>query len=148
MIIANHMLNLANKNRIFSEIDRLLTDDGFAYASSPSMKNLQELMGLVVGFNDSLEFDNEMIRSFNLENGESVLSEYFNVENSYLYQNDVIVNNTEAIILYLASCFSPEQLDILIESIDDFRSYLKSVIKKKKELRITNKTVLFKFRKK
>lgn len=49
MILAVHMLyNIDDNKRIFMEIERLLSDTGFAYTSTLSMKNLQELMGLAI----------------------------------------------------------------------------------------------------
>lgn len=148
MIIANHMLNLIeNKEQVFSEIDRLLTDDGFVFASSPSTKNLQELMNMVVGFNKSLEFDNEIILSFNLENGEEVLSDYFTSVERSVYQNDIVINTSDPLLLYLASIYEGRQMDIYIEEFSEFRSYVESVLKTAGEIRITNKNALFRFRK-
>jgi len=149
MVIANHMLYHIDRNkRIFMEISRLLTDNGFAYASTPSMKNLQELMKLAIGFSNSLEFDNEIIQSFNLENGEEVISDYFTVVEKSVYQNDVIIETSDPLLLYLASIYEGKQLDIYVEKLDEFKSYLESVIKITGEIRITNRGVLFKFRRK
>ena len=150
MIIANHILyHIENKEKVFSEIERLLIDNGFAYASTLSTRNLYELFDIISEFDKSLLFDNiQTIRNFNLENGEDIISGYFNIANSYIYQNDIIIRNTEPLILYLASCYSMEQLDILISNFSNFRSYLESVIRKTGTIRITNKSVLFKFRKK
>jgi ubiquinone/menaquinone biosynthesis C-methylase UbiE len=150
MIIANHMLyHIENKKQVFSEIDRLLTANGFAYASTLSTRNLNELIDIISEFDNSLLFDNiQTIRNFNLENGEDVISGYFNVANSYIYQNDIIIRNTEPLILYLASCYSTEQLDVLTNNFSNFRSYLESVIRITGEIRITNKSILFKFGKK
>ena len=149
MIIANHMLyHIENKEQVFSEIDRLMTRDGFTYASTLSTENFQELFNVAGEFSKSLVLDNiQTIQSFNLENGENVLSNYFNVMNNYIYQNDVIIKSAEPLILYLASCYSKKQLDILINDLGNFRSYLESVIKKTGVIRITNKAILFKFRK-
>ena len=149
MIIANHMLyHIEDNKRIFMEIDRLLADNGFAYASSPSMKNLQELMSVAVGFSHSLEFANDIIRGFNLENGEEVLSGHFNVAEKYIYHNDVIIKNTEPLLLYLASIYEGKQLDIYREKFVEFGSYVESIIGETGEIRITNKAALFKFGKK
>jgi ubiquinone/menaquinone biosynthesis C-methylase UbiE len=150
MIIANHMLyHIENKERVFSEVDRLLTGDGSIYASTLSTKNLQELIDVIGEFDKRLLFDNiQTIRSFNLENGENVLSNHFKVIKKFIYQNDIIIKESEPLILYLASCYSREQLDILRRNFGDFRSYLDLIIKKTGKLRITNKNVLFKFGKK
>lgn len=150
MIIANHMLyHIENKGQVFSEIDRLVTGDGFAYASTLSTRNLNEFINIISEFNKSLLFNNiQTIQNFNLENGKDIISGHFNVADSYIYQNDIIIRNTEPLILYLASCYSMEQLDILISNFTDFRSYLESVLQKIGTIRITNKSILFKFEKK
>jgi SAM-dependent methyltransferase len=149
MILANHMLPLIeNKDLVFSEINRLLSDNGFAYASTASARNFRELHDITNEFDKRIVFDHSSaFQSFSLENGENVLSSYFNVVNKYIYQNDVIIKNSEPLILYLASCFTGEQFDIYINKLDDFRSYLDSIIRKSAEIRITNERVLFKFRK-
>lgn len=86
MIIANHILPLIeNKEQVFSEIDRLLTDTGYAYASTASTMNFRELFNITNEFDKSMAFDITLaIQSFNLENGESVLSNNFNIMNSYV----------------------------------------------------------------
>lgn len=149
MIIANHMLyHIENKEQVFSEIDRLLTDDGFGYSSTLSTRNWQEVISILAEFSKSLVVDNvETIQSFNLENGENVLSNHFNVTDNFIFQNDIIIKKAEPLILYLASCYSPKQLDVLVKNFVNFRSYLESIIKKTGEIRITNKNVLYKFRK-
>ena len=151
MIIANHMLyHIDDREGVLSEIDRLLSDDGFAYASTLSTTNLQELINVVIKFNECLELDDNIriIQNFSLENGKRVLSDHFNVVQEYIYQNDILIKNAEPLMLYLASCYSLGKLEILISSLSAFHSYLDSVIKKNGKIRLTNKNVLFKFKKK
>jgi ubiquinone/menaquinone biosynthesis C-methylase UbiE len=149
MIICNHMLyHVDNKEQVFSEISRVSSTEGFLYASTLSTKNWQELFNPVAEFKKDLKLDNnETIRSFNLENGKQLLSGYFADVKQYIYQNNLIIRNIEPLILYLASCYTPQQLDVLVENIADFRVYLKSIIDKTGEIKITNTNVLFKFRK-
>ena len=125
-----------------------MTDNGLACATTPSMRNLQELMEIVVRFDNRLEFDNKIIGSFHMENGEEVLSDYYRVDGVYIYQNDVIIKFGDPLMLYLASIYEGEQLDIYIRGFSEFRSYLESIIKTTGEIRITNKAVLFRFKKK
>ncbi len=150
MVIANHMLyHVQDTGKVFSEIKRLLADDGSGYASTLSTTNQQELINVVIEFDKRLEFDTiQTIRSFNLENAEDVLSRQFLVEEKHIFQNDIIIKSVEPLILYLASCYSPEQLKILESNYVDFRAYLESIINKTDGMRITNKNVLFRFRKK
>ena len=146
MIIANHMLyHIDDIERILAEINRLLTDNGFTYASTLSMKNLQQLMDVAVGFSNKLEFNNDIIRGFNLENGNEVLSESFDVTEKFIYRNDLIIKDSESVLLYLASIYEGEQLDFYIDEFDDFRKYVDSVIDSNGEIRINNRNALFKF---
>ena len=146
MILANHMLyHVDDKPRIFSEIERLLSVNGAAYASTLSMQNFTEVKELIAGVTGELHYDNEIIRGFNLENGEEVLSGHFNVAEKYIYHNDVIIKNTEPLLLYLASIYEGKQLDIYREKFVEFGSYVESIIGETGEIRITNKAALFKF---
>jgi ubiquinone/menaquinone biosynthesis C-methylase UbiE len=150
MIIASHMLyHIENKMKIFSGIDRLLTNNCYAYASTISTSNFKDLINLAGEYDKELEFENvQTVSSFNMENGEKVLSGHFNVSNIFIYQNDVVVKNAEPLLLYLASCYSSEQLDMLIKKYNDFKNYLESSLKKNGAIRLSNKNVLYKFKKK
>ena len=150
MVIANHMLyHVQDKDQAFSEIERLLADGGSAYASTLSTTNLRELLDVVIEFDKRLGFDNiQIIRGFNMENAEDVLSHRFLVDEKHIFQNDIIIKNIDSLILYLASCYSPEQLEILVSNYINFKAYLGSVINKPGGMRITNKAILFRFRKK
>jgi hypothetical protein len=123
----------------------LLTDDGFAYASTLSINNLRELIDVAAQFNKKLEFSNDIIRGFCMENGEEVLSEIFEVKDKLVYQNDVVVKDSEPLLYYLPSIYEGTQLDFYIEKFDEFRSCVDSILASKGEIRITNKNALFKF---
>ena len=150
MIIANRMLyHIENKKRVFSEIDRLLTDNGFAYASTLSTGNIQELVDIVSEYDNRLIFNNtQTIRTFSLENGEDILSRHFNVTDSYIYQNDIIIRESVPLILYMASCYSTEQIEILKREFNGLLRHIGAVLENTGRIRITNKNVLFKFGKK
>ena len=149
IILANHVLyHVDDKPRILSEIERLLSVNGVACASTLSMKNFTEVKELIAGFTSELHFDNEVIRSFNLENGEEVLSQHFADVEKFLYQNDVIVKKSEPLLLYLASIYEGEQLELFIDNFTRFRNYLDEIIQNTGEIKITNKAALFRFRKK
>lgn len=150
MVLANHMLyHITDKEPVFSEIDRLLTGDGHGYASTLSSDNFRELFYIADGFDKRLNFTSDVIiDSFNLENGEEIISGSFDVTDKFIFRNDVVTANADSLLLYLASCFEGEQLELLIEKYHGFKNHLEAVISKMGRLRITNKTVLFKFRKK
>jgi ubiquinone/menaquinone biosynthesis C-methylase UbiE len=150
MVIANHVLyHIENKGAVLGEIDRLLVAEGSGYASTLSTTNLQELLAVVGEFSQNLVIDNiQVVQSFNLENGESVLSRRFTVLEKNIFQNNIIINNAEPLVLYLASCYTPKQLDILVKNYTEFKTYLETTINKAGELRITNKNGLFRFSKK
>jgi hypothetical protein len=140
--------HIEDKSQFFSELYRLLTEDGYIYATSLSGRNFLEAFTIADGFDKRLIFNDDVIRGFTLENGEEMLSGNFDVTEKYIYENDVIITHPDPLLLYLASCFHFEQLDIMINRFNDFRKHIQSIIAKSGQLRITNRVVLFKFRKK
>ena len=150
IVIANHMLYyFEDKNQVFNEITRLLTNDGIAYASTLSTENFHELFNIADDFDKRLVFDSDdIVRNFSLENGEKILSGHFDVTDRFIYENNVIITRPEPLLLYLASCFHSEQLELMVDRFEDFRKHVVSVISRSEQLRITNKVVLFRFRKK
>jgi SAM-dependent methyltransferase len=149
MIIANHMINhIKDKKKFFAELHRLLIDDGYVYASTLSDRNFLEAFTIADGFDRRLLFNDDIIRRFTMENGEDILSRSFDITDKFIYENDVPITHPDPLLLYLASCFHFEQLDILINRFDDFRKHIESVITRLGLLKITNRVVLFKFRKK
>ena len=149
MILANHMLNFfEDLERIFRELSRLLADGGCIYSTTPSLHQGQELFTIADGFDDSLKVDIGLVRVFNVENGEDELTKHFNVIKTDLFQNDVVTDDIDALILYLASCFENVQLENLVRRYDGFRKHVRSVIAEKGQFRMTNKAALFKYDKK
>ena len=54
---------------------------------------------------------------------------------------DIITKNIESIILYLTSCYSQEQTEVLLNNYNSFKKYLGTIIKKNNEIRITSQNV-------
>ena len=149
LIIANHMIyHIEDKPKFFTELGRLLAEDGCVYASTLGNKQFFEAFTIADGFDRRLIFNDDIIRRFTTENGEDILSRSFDITDKYIYENDVLITHPDPLLLYLASCFHFEQLDILINRFDDFRKHIESIITRLGQLRITNRVVLFKFRKK
>ena len=148
MILANHMLNFfGDLEQIFDELKRLVAEDGCIYSTTPSLQQGQELFTIAEGFDDRLKMDNgDLVRIFNVENGEEEISGSFRTVETRIFQNDVVTNDVDALILYLASCFEDEQLERLIERYDYFKEHVQSVVAKNGQFRMTNKSALFKYR--
>jgi len=150
MVLASHMLyHVDNKAMVFSEIDRVLSPEGTAYATTASVNTMGELDQAAVAFNRSLSISMaEFLRSFNLENGGHVLKKYFTVVEKAIYRNAVFVADVESLILYLASCYDVKQLEILTHNIGEFRHHLATLVNNSGKLKITSKAGLFKFKRK
>ncbi len=147
MIVANHLLyHFEGKDKLFSEISRVLAENGVVYASTVSSRNLRELIRLVHDFDNNLSFYNDTIKNFNMENGETILASHFNVAEKHLFQNDIIISSIEPLVLYLASHFTSEQFSILIKRFDELYEYLQSVLSENGRIRITNLNGLFCFK--
>ncbi|WP_340022434.1 class I SAM-dependent methyltransferase [Paenibacillus sp. FSL K6-1096] len=146
MLIANHLLyHFQDHSKIFSEIKRVLVPNGTVYASTVSADNYRELLQFMLEFDDRLSFFNEAVKNFNMENGRDILSKHFNVTAQYILQNDIVIQTAAPLILYVASYFTQDQLDILISRFSELYECLQVTLDHLGAMRITNRNVLFQF---
>jgi SAM-dependent methyltransferase len=103
--IANHMLyHLPNMGKALSEIQRVLKPDGRFYASTIGQRHLQELSDLVYGFDHQLAAWGYIpADSFTLENGSTVLGNYFTEVSLHRYSDSLIVTEASPLIDYILS---------------------------------------------
>ena len=78
-IIANHVLFYLNDlNLGLKEIDRVLKSDGILYCSTYGKNHMKEITEIVQNFDSRINLSNHSLYDiFGLENGESIIKEYF-----------------------------------------------------------------------
>jgi ubiquinone/menaquinone biosynthesis C-methylase UbiE len=105
-VIANHMLyHVADRSRMFDEIQRMLEPGGCFYATTIGERHLAEIPEL------ARQFDPELARqynwgsnSFTLENGAEQLAPWFSSIELFRYPDRLLVTEAEPLADYILSC--------------------------------------------
>src|SRR3989344_8639083 len=94
-VIANHMLyHVPNLPQTLSEIRRVLKPKGVFYATTNGQSHLKELKLIAKKFN--LEQNHDFrIKNFDLENGKTILAEWFSEIKLYRQRNSLLVTKAE-----------------------------------------------------
>lgn len=104
-IIANHMLyHVERRDACLAAIARALTQDGTFYCSTVGDTHMEELHQLVIDFDPRIEmpFQN-LTGGFHLENAEPQLLKHFSHVDRQDQDNDLIVDDPQAIYDYIYS---------------------------------------------
>jgi len=112
VVIANHFLyHVPNRQKAFSEIQRVLKQGGLIFASTIGERHLEEISDLLVKFDSTLEdvFKSDE-RPFTLENGSQQLQDWFDILNVDRYPDSLQVTETRPLAVYLLSTVLNEQI--------------------------------------
>lgn len=145
VVIANHILFfMKDIDLALAEIKRVIKPNGVVYCSTIGSNHLKELQELMLSFSSNIRiYEDKLSYKFGLENGEKILSKYFNSVEKVLYDDKLIVNDTNNILEYIYS-IPGNILDIIDSKKKDFEGYIKKTIDKNGEIYITNSLGLFK----
>lgn len=145
VVIANHILFfMKDIDLALAEIKRVIKPNGVVYCSTIGSNHLKELQELMLSFSSNIRiYEDKLSYKFGLENGEKILSKYFNSVEKVLYDDKLIVNDTNNILEYIYS-IPGNILDIIDSKKKDFEGYIKKTIDKNGEIHITNSLGLFK----
>lgn len=144
IIIANHILfYMMDLDKVLSEIKRVLKKGGRFFCSTIDSSNMKELEDLMLGFNNHINISEEKLSNkFGLKNGESILANYFTNIKGYLYEDKLVVNDTDGILEYIYS-IPGNILEVVETKKKEFESYVDKNIKQSGAILITNRSVLF-----
>lgn len=148
MVIANHVLfYCSDREKVFSEIRRVLKPGGYFYCSTVGESHMKELELLVRKFNKDFvlsEFDPSS--EFGLENGERQLSSWFQDIKRYDYEDHLVVTESEPLVQYVYSTHGNVN-KILKDKYDQFEEYIKKELSKTGSIFISKSSGLFESRK-
>ena len=143
-IIANHVLFYLNDlNLGLKEIDRVLKSDGILYCSTYGKNHMKEITEIVQNFDSRINLSNHSLYGiFGLENGESILKEYFfNVQRKD-YEDSLEITESKPLIDYIMSCHG-NQNEILGPRLNEFKEYIEELLENNGKIVVTKQAGLF-----
>lgn len=144
-IIANHVLFYLNDlNQGLKEIRRVLKSNGVLYCSTYGSKHMKEITDIVQSFDSRINLSNHSLYDvFGLENGESILKEYFISVQRMDYQDSLEITESKPLIDYIMSCHG-NQNEILGPKLNEFKEYIEELLMNNGKIIVTKQAGLFK----
>ena len=140
LIIANHMLYyVENKSKLFENIKQLLADDGKFCCTTVGDNHMIELRNFVKKFDKNIEIPKI---DFTLENGEEQLNTFFSDIILYKHENNLVVNDIDAIYNYVYS-YSEKAAEVLECKKKEFYSKVSQLTDKDDGMFIHKSTGMF-----
>lgn len=130
IIIANHLLFYCDDiPQVCEEVKRVLKKDGVFLCSTYGPAHMQEITHLVQKFDSRIILAAEnLYERFGLDNGGTILGEFFGQIDTVLYDDAIVINEAEPLIEYILSCHG-NQNQYLLDRYQDFRQYVKKQVK-------------------
>lgn len=144
IVIANHVLFYPKNIRAaVSEIFRVLRPGGVLYCTTYGCSHMKEVEQLVQEFDEEIVLSRvKLYENFGLENGESVLREFFDEVEQREYPDYLEVTEVEPLLDYILSCHG-NQREKLLSRYEDFKRFLQKKMKKKGFVKITKQAGMF-----
>lgn len=143
-VIANHVLFYLNDlNQGLKEISRVLKSNGVLYCSTYGSRHMKEITDIVQNFDSRINLSNHSLYDvFGLENGESILKEYFISVQRMDYQDSLEITESKPLIDYIMSCHG-NQNEILGPRLSEFKEYIEELLQNDGKIVVTKQAGLF-----
>lgn len=131
LVLANHVLFYCEDiPAVLEEVDRVLKPEGIFICSTYGKAHMQEITRLVQSFHSQITLSADALyEHFGMENGASILSEYFESVTPILYEDELVVTEPEPLIEYIISCHG-NQNQFILDRYKDFRGFVEKKTKK------------------
>lgn len=126
LVIANHLLFYCEDiHKVCREVRRVLRPGGRFLCSTYGSQHMKEVSLLVQEFDDRIVLSaDKLYERFGLENGRDILLSYFSQAEWKLYEDSLLVPESEPLISYILSCHG-NQNQYILDSYPEFRSFVK-----------------------
>ncbi|WP_313637126.1 methyltransferase domain-containing protein [Paenibacillus sp.] len=147
-VIANNMLyHVQNIQRAIQEIHRVIKQDGHFYATTMSLRHLQEVEQLGTSYDPGMEVLDRVIENFHLNNAAGLLSPFFREVEPFIYEDSLRFTEVEPLIDYMISTPMNARLRLQGHVLDRFRAYVEEILKREGALLVTKENCMYKGRK-
>lgn len=150
VVIANNMLyHVADKEKAFTEIKRVLKPNGYFYASTIGKNHMKEMRDIITIFNsDNITSESwTETESFQLENGIEQVSKWFNEVKLKRYNDSLNVTSAMPLIDYIFSMPGNTKEFFTELKLQELINFLEKEINKTGGIYITKDTGFFEARK-
>lgn len=131
VIFANHLLFYCDDiEKACKEISRVLKTEGIFFCATYGKNHMKEIPQLAQDFDSRIVLTAEnLYERFGLENGEKILSRFFDAISLKKYEDEIEINEAEPIIEYILSCHG-NQNQYLLERYEEFSLFTEKKVKK------------------
>ncbi len=149
IILANHMLyHIPDMRKVFSEIARVLKNDGVFYATTMEQDYMKEMGGIIREFRSlppGGKSANSVIENFSLENGKELLNEYFRSVDLKIYENSLSISEATPLTDYALSLNSITPGRVVLDEREKnrFNEFLRMKIQKEGDISISANAGVF-----
>jgi ubiquinone/menaquinone biosynthesis C-methylase UbiE/DNA-binding transcriptional MerR regulator len=126
LVIANHVLFYCKDiSQVCCEIQRVLKPGGQLLCSTYGSNHMKEVSQLVQTYDRRIALSaDRLYERFGRENGDAILKPYFTQIKWELYEDFLLVTDSEPLIFYILSCHG-NQNQYLLDHYKNFHSYVK-----------------------
>lgn len=104
---------------------------------------MKEITEIVQNFDSRISLSNHSLYDiFGLENGESILKNYFSSVHRFYYQDSLEITESKPLIDYIMSCHG-NQNEILGPRLNEFKEYIEELLKNSGKIVVTKQAGLF-----
>lgn len=130
-------------NQGLKEISRVLKSNGILYCSTYGSRHMKEITDIVQNFDSRINLSNHSLYDvFGLENGESILKQYFTNVQRMDYQDSLEITESKPLIDYIMSCHG-NQNEILGPRLSEFKEYIEELLVSNGKIIVTKQAGLF-----
>ena len=144
IVVANHVLfYVKDIDKGLKEVKRVLKTDGVFYCSTYGKTHMKEITDIVQNFDATIVLsENNLYERFGLENGESILKNYFSEIKKVIYPDCLIIDEAQPLIDYIMSC-NGNQREILGPKMYEFKKYIQTILDEKGSIEISKNAGMF-----
>ncbi|TYP73114.1 MerR family transcriptional regulator [Paenibacillus methanolicus] len=142
--IANNMLyHVRNIPQAINEIHRVLKKGGQCYATTMSLRHLQEVERLGTDFDPAMKVLDRVIERFHLDNAAEQFAPLFHEVQPLMYEDRLVITEAEPLIDYMTSTPMNARSRLQGAALERFRDYVGHRLENEGPLKVTKENGMY-----